>query len=161
MYHSETTLLPDGSVLISGSDPQDPKFPQEYRLERFVPPYINSGLSRPTFTITKTDWQYGGTYQITVTSGSLSNLRISIIGASSSTHGNTMGSRTLFPAFSCIGNICTITAPPNAGICPPDWFMLFILDGSTPSVASWVRIGGDPAKLGNWPPGTAFTRPGI
>ncbi len=33
MYHSEATLLPDGRVLISGSNPQDPKFPDEYRLE--------------------------------------------------------------------------------------------------------------------------------
>jgi len=33
MYHSEATLLPDGRVLISGSNPQDPNFPDEYRLE--------------------------------------------------------------------------------------------------------------------------------
>jgi hypothetical protein len=33
MYHSEATLLPDGRVLISGSDPQTPGFPQEYRIE--------------------------------------------------------------------------------------------------------------------------------
>ena len=29
--------------------------------------------------------------------------------------------------------------------------MMFVLDGLTPSVAKWVRIGGDPAGLGNWP----------
>jgi hypothetical protein len=39
MYHSEATLLPDGRVLISGSDPQtnNPdgtvKYPEEYRIE--------------------------------------------------------------------------------------------------------------------------------
>jgi hypothetical protein len=33
MYHSEATLLPDGRVLISGSDPQDQNFPEEYRVE--------------------------------------------------------------------------------------------------------------------------------
>jgi len=33
MYHSEATLLPDGRVLISGSDPQDQNFPEEYRIE--------------------------------------------------------------------------------------------------------------------------------
>jgi hypothetical protein len=32
-YHSEGTLLPDGRVLISGSNPQDSRFPDEYRLE--------------------------------------------------------------------------------------------------------------------------------
>jgi hypothetical protein len=33
MYHSEATLLPDGRVIISGSDPQDNRFPEEYRIE--------------------------------------------------------------------------------------------------------------------------------
>ena len=33
MYHSEATLLPDGRVIISGSDPQDKNFPEEYRVE--------------------------------------------------------------------------------------------------------------------------------
>jgi len=33
LYHSEATLLPDGRVLVSGSDPQTPEFPQEYRIE--------------------------------------------------------------------------------------------------------------------------------
>ena len=33
MYHSEATLLPDGRVLISGSDPQTPGFNEEFRIE--------------------------------------------------------------------------------------------------------------------------------
>src|SRR5260221_5524053 len=39
MYHSEATLLPDGRVLISGSDPQTnwpngtARYPEEYRIE--------------------------------------------------------------------------------------------------------------------------------
>ena len=33
MYHSEATLLPDGRVLISGSDPQSPDYPEEFRIE--------------------------------------------------------------------------------------------------------------------------------
>jgi hypothetical protein len=161
MYHSEATTLPDGSVLISGSDPLDQNFPEEYRLERYIPPYLASGLPRPTFTIANKNWNYGGSFQFTLTSGSTANLRVSLIGASSSTHGNTMGSRTLFPAVTCAGNTCTIIAPPNVGVCPPGWFMLFVLDGPTPSQSQWVQIGGDPAKLGNWPPGPAFTRPGV
>jgi hypothetical protein len=81
--------------------------------------------------------------------------------AVSSTHGNAMGARTLFPAFSCSGTSCTITAPPNANISPPGWHQLFILDGPTPSHSTWVRIGGDPAKIGNWPPLSDFTLPGV
>jgi hypothetical protein len=33
LYHSEAILLPDARVLISGSDPQTPGFPQEKRIE--------------------------------------------------------------------------------------------------------------------------------
>ena len=39
LYHSEATLLPDGRVLVSGSDPQTKnpdgtdKYPEEFRIE--------------------------------------------------------------------------------------------------------------------------------
>jgi len=164
LYHSEAILLPDGRILVSGSDPQSPVFPEEFRVEVYIPPYLATGLHQPTFNLPVNDWTYGGQYTITnvhLFQGPMSNLRISLIGATSSTHGNTMGSRTIFPAFSCSGTTCTITAPPNAGVSPPGWHMLFVLDGPTPSHASWVRIGGDPSQLGNWPNLPGFTMPGM
>jgi hypothetical protein len=179
LYHSESSLLPDGSVIVSGSDPQDPRYPQEYRHEIFSPPYLLSGAQRPAFAVGNSDWAYGGKYAIKVKSPSMANIGITLIGgkylvsscymlrftlvhsAASSTHGNSMGSRTMMPDFMCVGFACLITAPPNAGVCPPGWFMLFVLDGPTPSKAVWVRIGGDPAQIGNWPPGPVFTRPGV
>lgn len=161
MYHSEAILMADGRVLVSGSDPQDPRFPQERRVEVFLPPYILSGARRPTFTITNKDWAYGGKYKIKITSGNQSRIKISLMGMVSSTHGNSFGSRTIFPAFSCSFGTCTITAPPDSHTCPPGWFMLFVLDGPTPSVASFVRIGGDPGRLGDWPATGGFPLPGV
>ncbi|KAL8845523.1 MAG: hypothetical protein Q9176_000159 [Flavoplaca citrina] len=161
MYHSEAITLQDGSVLISGSDPQSQAYPQEYRVEVFEPPYMLSGAPRPAYTITNKDWAYGQQISITITAGDSSNMRASLLGAVSSTHGNSMGQRTMFPGFSCAGNTCTVTAPPDAKICPPGWFQLFILDGPTPSMSTWVRIGGDPAQLGNWPASKTFSKPGI
>jgi len=169
LYHSEATLLPDGRVLVSGSDPQTyaPNgteiYPEEFRIEVYVPPYLNQGFTQPQFHITNTDWAYGGQYTINVQlfQGTTSNMRVSLIAATSSTHGNTMGGRTIFPAFSCSGTTCTITAPPNAYVSPPGWHQLFILDGPTPSHSSWVRIGGDPAQLGNWPALPGFNPPGL
>jgi hypothetical protein len=162
MYHSEATLLFDGRVLISGSDPQTPGLPEEMRIEVYVPPYLTQGLTQPSFTITQTDWAYGGKYQIQVTlhQGSTSTMRVSLVAATSSTHGNMMGGRTIFPEFSCSGNTCTITAPPNAFVSPPAWHQLFILDGPTPSHSKWVRIGGDPGRLGEWPNFPDFKLPG-
>ena len=80
-------LLPDGRVLISGSDPQTNftngtvKFPEEFRVEVYIPPYLNQGRTQPSYTITNTDWAYGGTYSITVTlhQGTTSTMRVSLI----------------------------------------------------------------------------------
>ena len=130
----------------------------------YIPPYLAQGLKQPTFNLQSTDWTYGGSYDITnvnVFQGTTLTLRASLLAAPSSTHGNGMGARTLFPAVSCIATKCTITAPPNSGICPPGWYQLFILDGPTPSVSQWVRIGGDPSQIGNWPNLPGFTQPGI
>ena len=80
MYHSEATLLQDGSVLVSGSDPQTPGLPEEHRIERYIPPYLNQGLPQPAFTITNKDWSYGQQVTITVTSGNTANMRASLIG---------------------------------------------------------------------------------
>ena len=41
LYHSEASSLQDGRVIVSGSDPQDGVYPEEYRVEMFhsaVPP---------------------------------------------------------------------------------------------------------------------------
>ncbi|KAF2458758.1 hypothetical protein BDY21DRAFT_283734 [Lineolata rhizophorae] len=157
MYHSEAILLDDGRVLVSGSDPQDERYPQEMRVEVFVPPYLMGDPARPAYDIDDDDWDYEGTYSVTVTAGSTAGMRATLIAPESSTHGNSMGQRTLFPAISCAGSTCDITAPPDAHTCPPGWFRLFLLNGEgVPSVAKWVRIGGDPAGLGNWPDSPSF-----
>jgi hypothetical protein len=174
LYHSEAILLQDGRVLVSGSDPQDTRYPEEFRVEVFTPPYLTSGLPQPTFTLLNStsasntttpastaDWTYGQAVQFILTSGSTANLRVSLTGAETSTHGNTMGQRTIFPAVSCTGNLCTVTAPPNAHVCPPGWFQMWVLDGSTPSMSVFVRIGGDPGELGDWPQFPDFTVPGV
>ena len=163
LYHSESMLLADGRVLVSGSDPQDGVHPEEYRVEVFMPPYLLSGAPRPSYTIQNKDWAYGAGVQIIVAlpSSNTGSMRVSLLGAESSTHGNSMGQRTIFPAFTCAGTTCTITAPPNAHVCPPGWFKLFVLDGPTPSIGQWLRIGGDPAALGNWPNFADFKVPGV
>jgi hypothetical protein len=160
MYHSEATLLPDGRVVVSGSDPETRGLPEELRIELYIPPYLSQGLTQPTVTVPNTDWAYGGQYQINVQLPQGQTMRVSLVAAVSSTHGNVMGGRTIFPAFSCQGTVCTVTAPPNAQVSPPGWHQLFILDGPTPSHSVFVRIGGDPAQLGNWPPLPGFTLPG-
>ncbi|KAH8900419.1 glyoxal oxidase like protein [Thozetella sp. PMI_491] len=169
LYHNEAITLLDGRILVSGSDPtgspltQTPDEPEEYRIETFSPPYLLTGKPRPSFTITNKDWTYGQT-GITFTLGQAAQngaITASLLGAVSSTHGNSMGARTLLPAISCTGTSCTVEAPPNANIAPPGWYQFFVLDGGIPAIGTYVRIGGDPAALGNWPPFPDFSKPGV
>lgn len=162
LYHSESITLLDGRVLVTGSDPQDGQNPQEYRIETFTPPYLLSGKPRPSFKVKNTDWKYGEKISFTLGSKPVNgDITVSLLGAVSSTHGNSMGARTLFPEMSCSRTSCTVTAPPGKYIAPPGWYQLFVLDGGIPAEGVFVRIGGDPAGLGNWPKGDSFTRPGV
>jgi len=82
MYHSEAILLPDGNVLVSGSDPITPGFPEETRIERYVPPYLNKGITPPTFSISNHDWAYGQTVTISnvrVFSGNIGGVKVSLV----------------------------------------------------------------------------------
>ena len=162
LYHSEAITLLDRRVLVSGSDPQDGVNPQEYRVETFTPPYLLRNKPRPTFKVSNTDWSYG--QKVTFTLGAAARngaITASLLGSVSSTHGNSMGARTLFPDMSCTGTACTVTAPPGKYIAPPGWYQFFVLDGGIPAVGVFVRIGGDPAQVGNWPKGDGFTTPGV
>jgi len=94
LYHSEATLLPDGRVLVSGSDPQtyysngSYVYPEEMRVEVYVPPYLSQGLTQPEFTIVETDWDLGGQYDITVNlfQGTTSTMRISLVAGKKDLH---------------------------------------------------------------------------
>ena len=104
MYHSEAILLADGRILISGSDPQDQPNPerkpnpQEYRIEVYYPPYLVDGRVQPQITaLPVTDWAYGGRFTITVRVFQTGPIRFSLLGSVASTHGSSMGIRTIFP----------------------------------------------------------------
>ena len=92
MYHSEAILLPDGRVLVSGSDPQTDnpdgtvKYPEEFRIEVYIPPYLNQGFTQPTFSIAVTDWTYSGVFTITnvkLFQGTTATMRVSLIAGAS------------------------------------------------------------------------------
>ena len=92
MYHSEATLLPDGRVLVSGSDPQTNwpngtvRYNEEFRIEVYIPPYLNQGFKQPNYTLPANDWAYGGKYQVTnvkLYQGTTSTVRFSLIAGAS------------------------------------------------------------------------------
>jgi hypothetical protein len=91
LYHSEATLLPDGRVLVSGSDSETNYangpaiYPEEFRIEVYIPSYLNQGFQQPTFTIVETDWELEGTYDIVITlfQGTTNTMRVSLVAGGS------------------------------------------------------------------------------
>lgn len=85
MYHSEATLLPDGRVLVTGSDPNPDGvqvYPEEFRMEVYLPPYLTAGRRQPEFNVSQTEWSYGGRYTLTdikLYQGTAANVRVSLI----------------------------------------------------------------------------------
>ena len=77
--------------------------PQEYRIEVYYPPYLVDGRVQPQITtLPVTDWTYGGKFTVTVNIFQTGPVKFSLLGAVASTHGNSMGVRTIFPEVSLI-----------------------------------------------------------
>ncbi|KAJ3215671.1 hypothetical protein HDU67_000139 [Dinochytrium kinnereticum] len=161
MYHSEAQLVHDGRVLISGGNPVDSRFPDEWRLEFYYPPYLTSGLNRPTFEMLPGEggvqraFKYGDSIRINanITSGDLSTIRASLISTGGNTHSQQYGQRSLgLLITSNGGNLFTLGPLPKSDLVMPIGnYLLYVLDGPTPSEGQWIRVGDEPALYRNWP----------
>ncbi|HUK69374.1 MAG TPA: galactose oxidase-like domain-containing protein [Streptosporangiaceae bacterium] len=149
-YHSTAVLLPDGRVLSAGSgefilnegtpqqaanDPQD----SHTDAQVFSPPYLFKG-PQPEITSAPDSLNYGDTFEIG-TAQPQEIATISLIRLSSVTHSFNANQRIHFLVPQVDGGNLTVTAPPNANVCPPGHYMLFILNSQgVPSVAKIVQI---------------------
>ena len=149
-YHSTAVLLPDGRVLSAGggefilnegtpqqvaNNPQD----THYDAQVFSPPYLFKG-PQPQITSAPDSVQYGDTFEIG-TAQPEQIQTISLIGLSSVTHSFNVGQRINFLSAQIVGGTLTATAPPNANVCPPGHYMLFIVSlQGVPSVAKIIQV---------------------
>jgi Domain of unknown function (DUF1929)/Glyoxal oxidase N-terminus/Kelch motif len=131
-YHSFTLLLPDGRVLSGGGDGNQDA-------EVYQPGYLFKG-ARPTITSAPPSITYGGSFFVeTPDAGQIG--RVTLVRLSSVTHSFNMDQRINRLAFSPAAGGLNVTAPTNANLSPPGYYMLFILNGSgVPSVAAIVRV---------------------
>jgi hypothetical protein len=147
LYHSTAILLPDGSVLAAGGNPeggthvqwdQDPN--EEMHLEIFRPPYFFKG-PRPTIAATPAECTYGQAIQIN--SPQAANIRWASLLKNGVTTHSFDGSQRLvdLEITNRTAGAVTATIPPNPNLAPPGWYMLFVVDnGGIPSIASWIRL---------------------
>ena len=153
-YHSTALLLPDGRVLSSGGGICGACDSQGYLAKNaqvFSPPYLfkkdGSGdlAARPTITSAPGAVSYNSDFTIgTPAPSSIGKVAMVRLGAV--THSVNMEQRYVPLSFTAGGGNLTATAPLNANIAPPGYYMLFVIgtDG-VPSVSTMVRVENDTA----------------
>lgn len=134
-YHSTTTVLPDGRVVVFGSNPVDNSF--EQRVSIYEPPYLHRG-DRPTVTGVPQAATYGASITLTVT-GDVSSA--SLMAPMSSTHQTDTNARLVDLPLAGDGAARVAQIPTNANLLPPGPYMLTVLDADgVPSVAEWIWV---------------------
>jgi hypothetical protein len=156
-YHSVGLLLPDATVFTGGGydgdknsnryeNPGDPKQVKYRNVEIFAPPYLfkNDGsgkrAERPQIQNAPSSINYRQNFSINVSSNA-TIAKLSLIKLGSVTHGFNFGQRLVKLKFNRSGGTLNVTAPTNANLAPPGYYMLFAVDtNGVPSVASMVQV---------------------
>ncbi|KAF8647070.1 hypothetical protein AX16_006905 [Volvariella volvacea WC 439] len=161
MYHSAATLLADGSVLVSGSNPNsdvnvgpDVIYPTEYRTERLYPLYYDQRRPEPEGLLSQLS--YGGpSFDVTLDAEDLFNnvdnaktAKVVVLRTGFSTHSMNMGQRYLqlnstYTAYQS-NNTAVLHVnqmPPNPALYAPGPALLFVVVNGVPSVGVQVMVG--------------------
>lgn len=159
MYHSVALLLKDGSVLITGSNPNempvllneidvdDPlrAFPTEFRMERYTPAYLMGNpvrpkIAPPAFTALKLGQEFELQFETPLPRENIKNTKVILYHGGFITHALHMGQRMieLFHGMSIeeeeiVTGLVTIYMPTKYGIVPPGPYWLFVLINGVPS----------------------------
>ena len=133
-YHSTAVLLPDGRVLSAGQTRGNLQTTGEV----FSPPYLFAG-PRPVIDAAPSAIGYGDTFVLDTTDAAAVD-EITLIRASTTTHGVNFDQRSVPLSFTVGDGSLTVDEPASNLDAPPGWYMLFVLDEGVPSVAAWVRV---------------------
>jgi hypothetical protein len=149
-YHSTALLLPDGRVFSSGGGICGTCDQVGYlakNAEIFSPPYLfqpdGTLAPRPSIDAAPSSTSYGAPMEI-ATGDPVSIRKVALVRLGAVTHSNNMEQRYVPLSFAAGTTSITATAPPNANIAPPGFYMLFIIDANgVPSVARMVSLQGN------------------
>ena len=134
-YHSSAQVLPDGRVVVLGSNPGDNSW--ELRISVYEPPYLFKG-TRPTVTASPTTAAYGAKFSLGVTGNVVS---ASLLAPGSATHQTDTNARLVDLPITGTGTAREAQLPANKAILPPGPYMLTVKDANgSVSVASWITV---------------------
>jgi galactose oxidase len=140
LYHSTTILLPDGRVLSAGGGRPAAVNggADNENAEIFSPPYLFKG-ARPAIASAPASAGFGATIAIGTTSAVS---RVTLVRLSTSTHALNMGQRFHDLAFTSVAGGVNATLPPNANVCTPGHYLLFLLNANgVPSIGRVIQVG--------------------
>jgi hypothetical protein len=160
LYHSNSLLLPDATVLVVGGNPARGTY--EQHMEIYSPAYLfnpdGTPATRPAITsVSPGTIAYGSSFQV-ATPNAATTASVVLIRAGAVTHAFDMDQRLVGLSFSVANSsVLSVTGPPNGNIAPPGYYLLFILNSAgVPSVAQFVRVASAPTDQ---PPTATITQP--
>lgn len=164
MYHSSSMVLPDGRILVGGSNTNPGyfftkgtgvQFPTELRMEKFSPPYLDPALApyRPHIIDSKAvkKLTYRSHFNIefiinaSKTMVDRHDLKVTMYSPPFTTHGYSMNQRLLVLVIRGVFRVgqlqlVRVISPPSATVAPPGYYLAFIVYKGLPSVGTWVHI---------------------
>ncbi|CCF48116.1 hypothetical protein NDA11_003367 [Ustilago hordei] len=179
LYHSSAVLLPDGSVMVAGSNPHQDvtldmptgttpqAFNTTYEVEKWYPPYWDSPRPQPQGM--PTSIPYGGQpFNITVdgnfmgdsANAKAANTKFAIIRPGFSTHAMNMGQRAVYLDYTYTVNedasVTYMLNPlPNTiymnRLIVPGPALFFVTVGGVPSMGKMIMVGTGATGTGNVP----------
>ncbi|CAI0628738.1 unnamed protein product [Linum tenue] len=159
MYHSTAVVLPEGKVLIAGSNTNngyiyDAMYPTELRVEKFSPPYFSPSRADKKPKIVDGGCPKTMTYgqQVTIKielnekKVFLKNFKVTMYVPAFTTHGVAMNQRLVKLLVKDAVNVgegrydVTCMAPPSSAVAPEGYFMLSVVHNMLPTEAVWVQL---------------------
>ncbi|CAN8275797.1 unnamed protein product [Cochlearia groenlandica] len=159
VYHAIAIALPDGKVLVGGSNTNDGykynvEFPTELRIEKFSPPYLDPALAnmRPKIVNAATPKQikFGQMFNVKIELKQANvvkeNVMVTMLAPPFTTHGVSMNMRLLMLGINNVINENGVAhqiqavAPPNGNVAPPGYYLLYVVYNGVPSIGEWIQI---------------------
>lgn len=147
LYHSTAVLLPDSSILISGSNPNmdytdNQKWNTEYRVERWYPDYYHD--ERPSGRGLPSSFSYGGVpFKLKMKNADeAKNAKVVLIRTGFSTHAMSMGQRLLELRTRASGSTLYVAQlPANPNLFAPGPALAFVVVNGVPSHGKFIMVG--------------------